>query len=189
MSNQNQNQNQNQIPDSANPKDAQARKKVPIELVPPALVIGAAEALADGARKYGAYNWRDIAIRFSVYIAAIERHTLALKDGEDEAPDSHIHHLKHIAAGVSIALDALGHGNLIDDRKKGPGAKLLAEAHQKQLGGLTSKTITSFEELVKRQSQQQLQPVPITQGQSFTGEATLDGSHGALGAKPFRHIP
>lgn len=126
------------IPDTANPKDAQARKKVPVGLVPPALVIGAAEALADGARKYGAYNWRDIDIRFSVYIEAIERHTLALKDGEDLAVDSQIHHLKHIAAGVAIALDALGNGNLIDDRKKGPGAKLLAEAHQKRLSALAA---------------------------------------------------
>jgi hypothetical protein len=124
------------IPDTANPKDAQARKKVPIGLVPPALVIGAAEALADGARKYGAYNWRDIAIQYSVYIEAIERHTLALKDGEDIAADSLIHHVKHIAAGCAIILDALGHGNLIDDRKPGPGAKLLAEAHQKRLQAL-----------------------------------------------------
>lgn len=128
--------NTNQIPDSANPKDVQARKKVPIGLVPPALVIGAAEALADGARKYGAYNWRDIAIQYSVYIEAIERHTLALKDGEDIAADSLIHHVKHIAAGCAIILDALGHGNLIDDRKPGPGAKLLAEAHQKRLQAL-----------------------------------------------------
>lgn len=127
------------IPDNANPKDAQARKKVPVGLVPPALVIGAAEALADGARKYGAYNWRDIAIQLSVYIEAIERHTLAFKDGEDLAQDSLIHHVKHIAAGCAIILDAAGHGSLIDDRKKGPGAKLLAEAHQKRLEALAPK--------------------------------------------------
>ena len=127
------------IPDNANPKDAQARKKVPVGLVPPALVIGAAEALADGARKYGAYNWRDIAIQLSVYIEAIERHTLAFKDGEDLAQDSLIHHVKHIAAGCAIILDAAGQGNLIDDRKKGPGAKLLAEAHQKRLEALAPK--------------------------------------------------
>jgi hypothetical protein len=138
------------IPDNANPKDAQARKKVPLGLVPPALIIGAAEALADGARKYGAYNWRDISIRYSVYIEAIERHTQALKDGEDDASDSLIHHVKHIAASCAIILDAIGGGNLIDDRKKGPGAKLLAEAHAKQLA--------------------KLQPIPeVTHGQSFGG--------------------
>jgi hypothetical protein len=139
------------IPDSANPKDAQARKKVPVGLVPPALVVGAAEALADGARKYGAYNWRDISIRYSVYIEAMERHLLALKDGEDIASDSLIHHIKHIAAGCAIVLDAIGHGNLIDDRKLGPGAKLLAEAHARRL--------------------QTLQPVPETvQGKSFSSD-------------------
>jgi len=123
----------NPIPDSANPKDLAARKKVPLWLVPPALTIGAAEGLADGAKKYGPYNYRDIPVQYSVYIEAIERHIAALKDGEDLAQDSQIHHVKHIAAGCAIILDCLGHGNLIDDRKLGPGAKLLAEAHQKRL--------------------------------------------------------
>jgi hypothetical protein len=122
----------NPIPDSANPKDLAARKKVPLWLVPPALAIGAAEGLADGAKKYGPYNYRDIPVQYSVYIEAIERHIAALKDGEDLAQDSQIHHVKHIAAGCAIILDCLGLGNLIDDRKLGPGAKLLAEAHQRR---------------------------------------------------------
>src|SRR5579859_1496949 len=117
-----------------NPKDAQSRKKVPLWLVPPALQIGAAEALADGSQKYGPYNYRSIPVRYSVYIEAIERHLLALKDGEDLAFDSLIHHVKHIAANCAIVLDCIGLGNLIDDRNAGPGAKLLAEAYQKRLG-------------------------------------------------------
>lgn len=166
------------IPETANPKDAQARAKVPIGLVPPALVIGAAEALADGARKYGAYNWRDISIRFSVYIEAFERHTLALKDGEDLAQDSLLHHVKHLAANCAIVLDALGHGNLIDDRSKGPGAKLLAEAHARRLEALSPKppespTVDALEQKLAELLVQQkacecrtTQP-PVDQGHSY----------------------
>lgn len=112
----------------SNPKDLIGSKKAPLGLVPPALEIGAAEAMANGAEKYGPYNWRETPVEYMTYLAAIKRHVDALIDGEDVAPDSGIHHLKHIVAGGGILLDSLGLGTLIDNRPpKGPAAKLLEE--------------------------------------------------------------
>jgi hypothetical protein len=103
-----------------NPKDIEGRKKVPLGLLPAAGKIAGALACQYGAGKYGPYNWRDQAISYSVYLDAIERHLLALRDGEDAAPDSKVHHLGHIIAGAAIALDAIAVGKMKDDRPKRP---------------------------------------------------------------------
>lgn len=85
--------------------------------------------MADGARKYGPFNWRAKKIRYSVYLEAIERHLLALKDGEDLAGDSSCEHLSHLAANIGIIADAKAADCLIDDRPgkfNGPAPKMLA---------------------------------------------------------------
>lgn len=111
-----------------NPKAAVGELKCPLHLVPPALIIGAAEALKNGADKYGAYNFRDSKIAASVYMGAIMRHLLAWWDGEDNAQDSGIHHMKHIAASAALVLDAMSTGTFADDRPPvGGAAKLLLE--------------------------------------------------------------
>lgn len=111
-----------------NPKDIVGAKKAPLGLVPPALVIGAAEAIANGAEKYGSYNWRDYPVQAVTYVEAAMRHLLAYLDGEDDAPDTGISHLKHAVAGLGILLDVTALGTLEDNRPKaGPAAKLLAE--------------------------------------------------------------
>jgi hypothetical protein len=114
--------------DSTNPKDALGVKKAPLRFVPPALTILASDAMADGAAKYGPFNWRETAVRMTVYLEAIERHLLALRDGQDRAEDSGHLHLSHIAACCGIIADAAGIGMLIDDRPTvGPAADLLRE--------------------------------------------------------------
>jgi len=114
-----------------NPKDAVGVHKAPLRFVPPALAIIASDALADGADKYGAFNWRENAVRLSVYLEAIERHLLALRDGQDRAEDSGHLHIAHIAACCAIIADADAFGNLIDDRPTpGPAADLLRERDQ-----------------------------------------------------------
>lgn len=113
-------------PDPANPKDAIGSRKSRLDLVPPALSLCTAEVMVNGAIKYGPYNWRSAKIRLSVYLAAAQRHLLALMDGEDVADDSGCHHAAHIAANMAIILDALESDCMIDDRpKKGPAAKLI----------------------------------------------------------------
>ena len=113
-------------PRPTNPKDLIGTKKSPLELVPSALIIQVAQAMKDGAAKYGAFNWRGHPVKASVYHAAALRHLLAWADGEQNAEDSGVHHLAHAAACFGILLDAEATGNLIDDRPaKGPAADLI----------------------------------------------------------------
>lgn len=99
-----------------NPKTAIGVTKVPLHLVPPSAGHYLALAFADGAKKYGSYNWREKTVSCSVYIGALKRHADDFWDGEDEAPDSMVHHLAHVMACCAIMLDALSIGKLNDDR-------------------------------------------------------------------------
>lgn len=117
----------NGYPDN-NPKTAIGATKVPLHLVPPAASHFLALAMADGAKKYGPYNWRTLPVSVSPYKAAAQRHWDAFWDGEDNATDSGVHHLAHAMACAAILLDAMSVGNLVDDRPvKGAAARLQAE--------------------------------------------------------------
>lgn len=109
-----------------NPKDLIGITKVQLDLVPPAAEIYCALGLSDGAKKYGAFNWRKNKVVMSIYVAAIKRHLACLMDGEDNAKDSGYPHVAHAMACCAILADAKETGNLIDDRpKSGCAAKLL----------------------------------------------------------------
>lgn len=113
---------------NSNPKDLVGLKKVQLGLLPAAGKIYGALAMQDGARKYTAYNWRDKKVLMTVYLDAIERHLLALRDGEDQSSDAKVPHLGHIIACASILADAEAGGFLIDDRPlPGPAAALLSK--------------------------------------------------------------
>ena len=100
-----------------NPKDLVALTKVPMWSLPGVGALHGAMATADGIDKYGAYNWREKPIKLMEYIGAMERHIIALKDGEDFNIDNpNVTHLGSIIAGASIILDAAQSGTLIDDR-------------------------------------------------------------------------
>lgn len=127
----------------SNPKDLVGAKKAPMDLVPAAGAIMSAPAHKNGADKYGPFNWRLNPVQMMTYLAAMRRHMDALIDGQDFAEDTGIHHLSHILAGANILADAMGLGNLIDNRPpKGPAADMLraqdhsappAESHIKPL--------------------------------------------------------
>ena len=109
-----------------NPKDLVGAKKAPLALVPAALVIGASEAMQNGAEKYGPFNWREYPVQIMTYCEAIQRHMVAFVDGQDYAEDTGIHHLKHAAASLGILLDSIALGIAEDNRPpKGPAADLL----------------------------------------------------------------
>ena len=109
-----------------NPKDIIGQTKVPLGLLPGAGKIYGALAMADGGAKYGPYNWRDKKVRMTIYLDAMERHLLALRDGEDLTDDTGVPHLGSIIACASILADALEGGFLADDRPlPGPSARLL----------------------------------------------------------------
>jgi hypothetical protein len=109
-----------------NPKDLVGAKKAPLALVPVAGAIFSAPAHANGAGKYGPFNWRNQPVQLMTYIEAVQRHLAAFVDGQDLAEDTGIHHVAHAIAGLNIIADAMGLGNLIDNRPaKGPAADML----------------------------------------------------------------
>lgn len=98
-----------------------------LELVPAAGILHASLAHLEGARKYGPYNWRHKKVRMTVYIAAAQRHLLAMLDGEDLNPDTGNRHEGNVIACMNIILDAYETGNLIDDRAvKGKAGEIIA---------------------------------------------------------------
>jgi hypothetical protein len=74
--------------DTTNPKDRLGMLKPDLALLPPAGSIEQARAQQDGARKYGAYNWRLNNVRAMIYISAAKRHLDCFLDGEDYSRDS-----------------------------------------------------------------------------------------------------
>lgn len=101
---------------STNPKDSIGRQKVDLSLVPDTAYIHLADALMDGAGKYGPFNWRDKSVSARVYVAAARRHLAAWMAREEVAADSGVHHLGHAMACMAIIIDAQFHGCLVDDR-------------------------------------------------------------------------
>jgi hypothetical protein len=119
---------------TTNPKDKIGLSKPQLGLLPAAGKILGALAMQDGARKYGPYNWRDKDVKLSIYLDAIERHLLALRDGEDIDPLSGVEHLGHIIAGAAIVADAKSVGKLVDDRPlPGKASQMLAAATMKTI--------------------------------------------------------
>jgi hypothetical protein len=103
-------------PIGTDPKKSHGDKKPQLQLIPAALNTEMAKALQNGADKYGAWNWRDNAVELMTYIGAMRRHLDDFVEGQDNAPDSGVHHLGHIAANCAILLDAAKHGMLVDNR-------------------------------------------------------------------------
>lgn len=107
--------------DQTNPKDLLGVKKPRLSLVPPVGLIYAALAMANGADRYGPYNWREKKVQTMIYLEAAMRHILSYQDGEECAKDSGVPHLGHALACLLIIIDAKETGNLVDNRPK-PGA-------------------------------------------------------------------
>ena len=106
------------ITDETNPKDKIGAKKPRLSLVPPSGLVYAALAMANGADKYGPYNFRDKKVQAMIYLEACIRHVLSWQDGEECAQDSGVPHLGHALACLLILIDAKETGNLIDNRPK-----------------------------------------------------------------------
>jgi hypothetical protein len=99
-----------------NPKDVLAVSKLPLHLVPDTVKVYAALAFAEGAAKYGGYNWRVAGVRASVYRSALERHLAKWWNGEWADEKTGVPHLASIIACAGILLDANAVGKLTDDR-------------------------------------------------------------------------
>jgi len=100
----------------SNPKDSVAINKLPVHLVPPALMVYAAIGFAEGGFKYGPYNWRFAGVRSSVYYSALMRHLTKWWNGEDKDPHTGVPHLANAISCLGILADAKFQGMLTDDR-------------------------------------------------------------------------
>jgi hypothetical protein len=117
-----------------NPKDRIGVTKPQLHLVPPSALIHMAKVFELGAKKYGPYNWRDNAVKQTVYISAAMRHLVSMLDGQTIDPESGEPHAAHVADCMAIIMDASDTGNLIDDRPKpGPAADLIAKMTEKKV--------------------------------------------------------
>ena len=103
-------------PPDNNPNTQYGLQKPSLGFIPPAALLHESVAMADGAKKYGPYNWREKQVSVMVYVHAAMRHITQYLDREDFDPVSRAHHLAHARACFGILLDALETGNLIDDR-------------------------------------------------------------------------
>lgn len=99
-----------------NPKTAIGITKPSLSKAPSSAVLYMALAFMDGARKYGAFNWRTKSVTASIYIDAAKRHLDAWFDGEEFAEDSGLPHFAHALACIAILVDAKECGVLVDDR-------------------------------------------------------------------------
>lgn len=99
-----------------NPKDTLASTKLPLHLVPDTIAVYAALAFAEGAAKYGQFNWRVTGVRASVYRSALHRHLIKWWNGEWADEKTGVPHLASIIACAGIILDANLADKLIDDR-------------------------------------------------------------------------
>ncbi len=101
-----------------NPKTAHGAQKPALCLIPAVANLHEAMAMEEGARKYGAFNWRANAVEAMTYAHAARRHLDAWIDGQECSGDTSppVHNLGHARACLAILLDAIEIGNLIDDR-------------------------------------------------------------------------
>lgn len=100
-----------------NPKHYAGNRKVPFGDVPAIVEAELSLAMHEGARKYGAYNYRRDAIRASDYYAAVRRHLTEWYElGEDDDATCGISHLVKAMACLCVLRDAQINRMLIDDR-------------------------------------------------------------------------
>lgn len=104
----------------SNPKDVIGSDKIPFHLWPEVASAMGALGLLDGALKYGRGNFREFGVRYTIYLDALRRHSNALAEGEDNDPDSQLHHLCHVLACAAILADAIANDTLTDDRNYNP---------------------------------------------------------------------
>lgn len=74
-----------------------------------------AQVYGYGARKYAQFNWMK-GMNWSVPIACIARHALAIIDGEENDPESGLPHVGHIACNIVMLLWFAEHYPEGDDR-------------------------------------------------------------------------
>lgn len=89
--------------------------KTPFELLSPAALLGTAEVLKFGAKKYAPNNWRK-GLAWTRIIGAIGRHLLAFMAGEDLDPETQLPHVDHLACEIMFLQEFYKTRKDLDDR-------------------------------------------------------------------------
>lgn len=97
------------------------QEKPRVELLPAAPLLGIAQVLTFGAKKYAAHNWRG-GFEYSRLLGAIGRHFLAILEGEDIDPESGLPHVDHLGCEVLFLSEQMKKGTGLDDRYRPSGA-------------------------------------------------------------------
>jgi hypothetical protein len=102
-----------------NPKDKVGALKPDLTLLPYDALIGVAQCMENGAKKYGPFNWREEGkeVGTVTYLGAALRHIFSYLGGEDNASDSNLNHIDHAISGLMVLRDAQINDNAVDDRK------------------------------------------------------------------------
>lgn len=99
-----------------NPKEKAGKMKTQFHLVPPRVLKEVADAMTEGANKYGPYNFRQAGVNHSTYFSSTLRHITAWFEGEDIDKDSGLSHITKAIAGLFVLRDSMLEGNDKDDR-------------------------------------------------------------------------
>lgn len=91
--------------------------KPPMELLSPIAMLGTAEVLAFGAKKYAPNNWRK-GLSWSRVIGAILRHLAAIQMGEDHDKETGLLHVDHLSCEVMFLQEFFRTHKHLDDRHK-----------------------------------------------------------------------
>lgn len=87
--------------------------KLDLTLVPVEMEEAVAEIMTFGARKYTRDGWRSVPDAGLRYFAAMERHLKSFRKGEDNDPESGLHHLAHAACNLAFLLHFLRNGKAV----------------------------------------------------------------------------
>lgn len=99
------------------PKAKYGATKPSVAWVPAIGEIIAALAAEDGAKKYGAYNYRKgHPVEVMTYAHAAKRHLEAFIDGEDFTSDTGVPNLGGVIMCCNIILDTMANGCAVDNR-------------------------------------------------------------------------
>lgn len=88
-----------------------------MELLPTAPLVGIAEVLTFGAKKYEDHNWRH-GFEYSRLIGAAYRHLSSFNDGEDTDPESGLSHVDHALCCLTFLSEQIKKRTGTDDRYK-----------------------------------------------------------------------
>lgn len=135
----------------SNPKDQLGIKKVPLSTVPATVLMEVGLAMLEGALKYGAFNYRAVGVRASIYYDSAMRHLMSWYEGEDNDPESKvgISHLTKAIASLTVIRDAMIRGKMVDDRPIKSDSNWIDELNvkSKSLVEMTEKPVAPFTEI------------------------------------------